>query len=561
MFLITVRHSQWLLKRASSLVVVGALLLSVPFSTFALSVSDVITVADTQSVTRSDFIRATVKGLGIESLIPNRNLPYERIPNGLLPYIDAAHRKNALGIFGKELNLSRVITRGEAMQILISIVEPTGNGASTSAFTDIKTGTPEAKAVGIALANGWVKPQSSTVFGVKSGLKGAEAKQILRLALDLQTTVQPATTVRPKTNSSTVPTVRFDLRNGTKSSSTLPKEQILEAIWKLINNEFLYEKNINPEEAAYKAIEGIVGSLNEPYTTFFRPSRNLNFQSQIDGEVTGIGAQVEMLEGVLTIVSPVRGSPAEAAGLVAGDQIMAVDGQTLTGLGFVDAVDKVRGKKGSIAVLRIRRNGSEFDVSVKRDVIKVPEVIISWQGEVAVVALTQFGKLTEKELRSHMLGIQAKNPKGFILDLRNNPGGLLTAAEKVVGNFVPKGSKVAEIHFRGKVENVMTTEEPTINAKVPVVVLVNEGSASASEIVAGALQDHKRAKIVGVKTFGKGTVQEILQFEDQSSLKMTVAEWLTPNSRKIDKIGVEPDVKVAENGRDEQMLKALDLLR
>lgn len=558
MFISTLRN------RASSLAVVGTLLFVVPFSTFALSVSDVLPISDTQSVTRSDFIRASVKGMQIESLIPNKNLPYERIPTSLLPYVDAANRKNALGLFGKELNLSRVILRGEALQFLVSLLELKGTEVANNTFTDVKAGTAEAKAVSIAIQKGWMKPQQNTVFGVKSPLKGVEAKALLQIALELDAARKTTAVTAPtrSNSSSSTPSVRFDLRTGgTKTSSVLPKQQILEAIWKLINSEFLYDKNINSEEAAYKAIEGMVQSLNEPYTTFFRPSRNLNFQSQIDGEVTGIGAQVEMLEGVLTIVSPVRGSPAEAAGLQAGDQIISVDGQSLAGLGFVEAVDKVRGKKGSIAVVRIRRNGSEFDVSVKRDVIKIPEVIISWQGEVAVVALTQFGKLTERELRSHMLDIQAKNPKGFILDLRNNPGGLLTAAEKVVGNFVPKGSKVAEIHFRGKTENVTTTEEPTINAKVPVVVLVNEGSASASEIVAGALQDHKRAKIVGVKTFGKGTVQEVLQFDDQSSLKMTVAEWLTPNSRKIDKVGVEPDIKVTENGRDEQMLKALDLLR
>jgi carboxyl-terminal processing protease len=178
------------------------------------------------------------------------------------------------------------------------------------------------------------------------------------------------------------------------------------------------------------------------------------------------------------------------------------------------------------------------------------------------VKLVQFGSLTEKELRSLMTDIQAEKPAGVILDLRNNPGGLLHAAQLVLSNFLPKGSSIATIAARSQKYDDVTEDEPTIASTVPVVVLVNGGSASASEIVAGALQDYKRATIVGEKTFGKGTVQQIVEFRDGSGLKMTIAEWLTPKGRKIDGVGVTPDVVIAlSTDRDEQLLKAVSIIR
>ena len=176
--------------------------------------------------------------------------------------------------------------------------------------------------------------------------------------------------------------------------------------------------------------------------------------------------------------------------------------------------------------------------------------------------IMQFGESTDKKLRGEMEKLAAQKPKGVIVDLRNNPGGLEHAATSVVSNFLPKGSVVSIIKSKSSTEEHKTDQHPTFDPEVPLVLLINGGSASASEIVAGALQDTKRATLVGEKTFGKGTVQAVLQFNDQSSLKLTVAEWLTPNGRKIDKVGIEPDVKVPySTDRDEQMLKALELLR
>ncbi|MBU1911526.1 S41 family peptidase, partial [Patescibacteria group bacterium] len=266
--------------------------------------------------------------------------------------------------------------------------------------------------------------------------------------------------------------------------------------------------------------------------------------------------------GILTIVSPLRSSPAERAGLKPNDEILKADGVDLTDMPFLDAVNHVRGPKGTTVELTIRRSGTELKIKVVRDEVKVPEIEITWQGKIALVKLMQFGKTTENELRGALEEVQSQGPSGVIVDLRSNPGGLLHAANLVISNFVPKGTKVAEIISRDGTRTDETTDMPTIRSDVPVVVLVNEGSASASEIVAGALQDYGRATVVGTKTFGKGTVQQIIRFNDESGLKITIAEWKTPDGRKIDGVGVRPDVAVEyKTERDEQMLKALEILR
>lgn len=512
-------------------------------------------LAETGVTTRGDFIRATFHAFDIQPSVSGAS-PYTRVPRALQPYVSTAYNRGYLGVFGDELLPAQPITRGQALQVLVKVKALSAEGKTD--YRDVRDQTDAAKAVELAMKHQWMAPLRNNYFGVSRVLTREEAIRLLKLASGHSGPQAPA---QLENTPSVGQTIRINLGNKPRSL-TLPKAEILDTVWEIINQDFLYDDRIDGNAAAYSAVEALVGSLNDPYSSFLRPARAANFRTQIQGEVTGIGAQVEERNGVLTIVTPLRTSPAERAGLQPGDAILQADGVNLTGLGFLEAVDKVRGPRGTSVKLRIRRNGIEFDVSVTRDIITIPEIEITWQGKVAIVRLMQFGQLTDTRLRGEMVKVQAQNPKGIILDLRNNPGGLLHAAQVVVSNFVPKGSTVALIRSRTHERTEHTEEEPTIAANVPVVVLINGGSASASEIVAGALQDAGRAHLVGTKTFGKGTVQEILQFSDQSSLKLTIAEWLTPLNRKIDGVGVEPDFRVEfSTARDEQLLKALDLLR
>lgn len=544
---------QRVFSRPLGVFLVGIILLS-PMGVGAVAVKDVFQVGESAFVTRGEFVRSAVilSGFDIEN-VKRTKLPFHRpVPRNLLPYIQVAAEHGALEAFGEEFLHAKGITRGEALQVIVALknFQPRGSDAH---FGDVVKGGKLGAAVQVAVERGWLDPLRQNVFGVQRVLTGKEAMLLLQR-------VQGEAPISKKFQKSEVPIVHIRLE--TVSATELPREDVLRSVWRIINQLYLYkEEKLKGEEAVYSAIDALVKSLKDPYTIFMRPTPAQDFQTQIQGEVSGIGAQVEFIDGVLTIVAPLPGSPAKKAGLLPGDQILDVGGETLQGLGFLDAVGKVRGPKGSIAKLKIRRNGSELEVSVERDTVRVPEIELSYVRDIAVVKLVQFGQTTEKEFRSLLQKVQDSHPQGVILDVRDNPGGLLHAADVVLSAFLPEGSVVASIAaLDGKYDEV-TDHPPVIDPGTRVVVLVNKGSASASEIVAGTLQDAKRATIIGEKTFGKGTVQQLIDFTDRSSLKLTVAEWLTPAGRKIEGKGVMPDIVVeGRSDRDDQMLRALDLL-
>jgi len=533
-------------------VIFGLLLLPVGVWA-AMSVSDALRTSDTSPVSRGEFIRAAVQVLGITGEQQTK-LPYRRVPKGLESFIKAAYAKDALVTFGKDLASARPITRGQALEIIVALQNVTAE--PTEQYRDAKTSDALSRAVQAAIDNGWMEPQGSSLFGTKEVLTGKEGRIFLRKVLGEGGEQAPA--------DDSVPTLEIHFtpsRMSTTTTSELPKAQILEALWKIVEQDYLYSDKVKSDEVAYSAAEAMVKSLGDPYSTFYRPASARAFQSRIQGEISGIGAQVEDREGVLTIVTPLPSSPAEKAGLKPNDEILSVDGVSIRGLSYEEMVDHVRGPKGSVAKLKVRRGGMEMDIEVTRDTIKVPEIDIKWQEDIAVVRLMQFGKLTETDLRAEMKHIQDQGPRGVILDLRNNPGGLLNVATLVSANFLPKGSDVVTIMSRAGDRVEVTEDAPVIDPSVPVVVLVNGGSASASEIVAAALQDAGRATIVGEQTYGKGTVQEVLEFNDKSSLKLTIAEWRSPLGHKIDGAGVKPDVAVASSDRDEQMMRAIELIK
>ncbi len=530
------------------------LALVLPATLFAAtnSVENALTTPDSTSVTRGDFIRASIQVLGIPMSREKTARPRRTASDDLQPYMKTALSLNALTAFGSDTDTTKTITRGEAVQVLVALqkLSYTEKDGMFS-FTDIANGSSLQKAVAIALTHQWMSPESPSVFGVKRGLTGADARQILSAVL---------LDKNAKTKGTAPTSISIPIRDS--QTMQLPKQDMLRAVWQLMNNQYLYKDKLSQDEAAYKAAEALVNSANDPYTVFMRPANAKEFSTQMGGEVTGIGAQVEYKDNIITVIAPISTSPAEKAGIKAGDQIIKVDGVDIKNIGFLEGVAKIRGPKGSTVILTINRNGNSMEISVVRDTVKVPEVDVSFQKTIVVVKLAQFGETTDHDLRKIMADVATHKPTGVILDLRNNPGGLLHAAETVLSNFLPEGTTVAHIVSRDSDVADVTNKPPTIDAKVKMVVLVNKGSASASEIVAGALQDTKRATILGETTFGKGTVQQILEFKDGSNLKMTIAKWLTANRNEVDKKGITPDIIVhAVEGRDEQMLRALALLR
>ncbi|HVW67283.1 MAG TPA: S41 family peptidase [Candidatus Peribacteraceae bacterium] len=543
--------------------------LLLPVGVFAMPVSSALTTPDSASVSRGDFIRASIQSLNIP--LNHRAAVHFRhaIPDSLLPYVQTAAAYNALQSFGSDLLPDQHITRGQALEVLMHLENLSPENPYTQSFSDVSGSIDLTQAVELSLEKSWLLPESQTMFGVNDVLSGADARALLQNVLNSVQASSSSNTAVSSTDagaaSSATSSAGIEIHYQTLSQP-LPDEDMLRAVWQLLNDQYLYKDKISSQEAAYRAAEAIVDSLNDPYTVFMRPINAEEFNTQLGGEVTGIGAQVEYTNNILTIVAPISGSPAEKANLQPGDQILAVDGTDITNIGFLQAVNKIRGPKGTTITLHIRRNGSEFDVKVTRDTIQLPEIDVSYQGSTAVVKLAQFGQTTDDQIRSMLTDVASHHPTGIILDLRNNPGGLLDAAEKVLSNFLPKGSTVAHVVARDGETTVTTGEDPVIDPSTKVVVLVNKGSASASEITAAALQDYKRATILGTVTYGKGTVQQVLEFKDGSNLKMTIAEWLSPLRHKINHVGVTPDVMVPMAGsgagvQDDQMLRALNLLR
>lgn len=326
------------------------------------------------------------------------------------------------------------------------------------------------------------------------------------------------------------------------------------------------------DEATYAAIRGVVNELDDPNTSFLSPEEADVFRTALSGSFEGIGARVEwdIDTDTVRVVEPFENQPAWKAGIHRGDLILAVNGESVVGTDLNSAVAKIRGPKGSTAVLTIVRldenNGRPFDVEVTRDTVETPTVTtqaLGEDGQIAYVRLYTFNENAGSLLRQAVEDAVGRDAQGLILDLRGNTGGLLREAVKVTSLFLENEVVLLE-RFKNGDEEVYETEGDTVAAGLPMVVLVNEGSASASEIVAGALQDAERAPLIGTTTFGKGSVQIPRTLADESIMRVTIARWYTPENRTIDGTGLEPDISVElsdadrEAGADPQLDRALE---
>jgi len=340
-------------------------------------------------------------------------------------------------------------------------------------------------------------------------------------------------------------------------------------IWKELETNYVDESILDQENMIYGSIKGMVGSLNDPYTVFMDPNESKEFNTSLEGELEGIGAELTVEEGKLVVVSPLKDSPAEKAGLLPGDTIFLIDDQVASELSLFDAIMNIRGEKGTIVVLTVIREGLEepIEISIVRAKIDLESVTVeNLDNGIVYISVNQFNDKTLNSFNKAISNMLLSEPKGMIIDLRNNGGGYLEIAVDMVSHLLPSGSEAVIIKQRNTEDIIKYTNGNAKVLDVPLVVLVNEGSASASEIVAGAVQSHKRGIMMGTQTFGKGTVQEVEPFSDGSSLRMTIGKWYTPDDRSIDKIGLTPDILVEitdediENQVDGQKEAAIDYL-
>jgi len=356
------------------------------------------------------------------------------------------------------------------------------------------------------------------------------------------------------------------------NSGDLPKEfDSLSEVWTLLKHNYVNQSALDPDTLAQGAIEGMLEALGDPYTAYYYDYDE--FYSGLEGEddtFEGIGAYVSKEDGWITIVSPIKGSPAEAAGIKTGDIILEIDGEPADDLTVTEAVAKIRGPKGTTVTLLIQHKdeSSPVEIQIMRDTITQPSADYeSLPDNIGYIWISQFTSSTISELRTALNEAIDDDSDGLILDLRGNPGGFLTAVTDVADEFLDNGIILYEATDDLEIFEEHIAKPGGLATDIPLVVLVDGGSASASEVLAGALQDHGRAAIIGTQTFGKGSVNLPIELGDGSALYITISRWLTPDKHLIEGIGITPDYAVEfseegwDNGIDNQLDYAVEYLK
>jgi len=336
---------------------------------------------------------------------------------------------------------------------------------------------------------------------------------------------------------------------------------VVEEAWNIIFRDYVERDQREPREISKGAIEGMIEVLDDPYTSYLDAETYEIGMSGLEGEIEGIGAQVGMREEKLTIISPIPDSPAAQAGLRADDVVLEIDGESTVDMSMVEAVLKIRGPKGTTVTLLIQRqDGAEpVLVEIVRATIELPSVITEMVGDIAHIKITHFSRRTAEEMQAALAEIESANAQGIILDMRGNPGGILETVIDVASYFLEDGVVVKVVGGNGE-EQSLEVEAGRKVTELPVVVLVNAYSASGSEVLAGALQDHGRATVAGSQTFGKGSVNVSRRLQDGAGLYITTARWLTPNGRLIEGEGIKPDIELDLEG-EEAIQWAIDFLK
>ncbi len=339
-------------------------------------------------------------------------------------------------------------------------------------------------------------------------------------------------------------------------------------VWHSLKTNHVDKNKLKDRDLFYGSLEGLAAATKDPYTVFMNPELTGEFYEDLSGTFEGIGAEIGLRDDMITVVAPLDGMPAQKAGLRSSDKIYAIDGESALGLSVTQAVKKIRGPKGTEVTLTIIRGEEKpFDVKIVRDRIVVASVKTEMRSDgFYVIKISNFNDDTQNLFNQAVADILIKQPKGIVLDLRNNPGGYLDTAVDIAGDWIKEGPIVAEQYGENRRSEHFSNGRARL-ASFPTVVLINEGSASASEIVAGALRDYKKATVIGAKSFGKGSVQTIKDLSDGSSLKVTVAHWLTPAGDYINDTGIEPSIKIElteddiNKDRDPQLNRALEFLK
>jgi len=342
--------------------------------------------------------------------------------------------------------------------------------------------------------------------------------------------------------------------------------------WNILNEKSIYTKDISDQDRVWSSIAGLASSLNDPYTVFFAPEENKLFNDAIHGSFGGIGAEIGIKDKILTIIAPLKDTPAWKAGIKQGDKILKIDKEETTNMTIDKAISLIRGEKGTVVSLIILREGEKQtrEIKITRDTIKMPTIDTKLvKDDIFLISFYSFSENSAEIFYNSLREFSNSGASKLIIDLRGNPGGYLDSSINIASWFLDEGKTIVIEDFgsKKKQETYRSHGPRLFTDQLKLVILVDGGSASASEILAGALQEHKVATLVGETTFGKGSVQELVKLTNDTSLKITIAKWLTPNGLSISEAGLKPDIVVPvtlkdfENDKDPQLEKAIEILQ
>ncbi len=518
-------------------------------------------------INRAEFLKMAFNDMGYRATANADKTAFTDVPgdNWIAPYVKKALEISIISANGTNPVFSPAspITRVEAMKIAFPI-----SGIATPYYTDIDPAelfqdvSPRAWYAYLARAaklHGIVSLKRPELFWAKHLMTRGDAAELiyeLQLARENQgiyISVEPTITVDG------IDQVSMDLLNN-------PKFAILLDVWKKANTDFYNKSKINQDELVYGAIKGLVEKLGDQYTVFEEPSEALGLQEYLQGEFEGIGTVIDIIDGNIIIMKTLPGSPAEKAGLQTGDIIKKINGQAVDALTINQVLNLIRGQAGTSVTLTIQRSSQTLEMTLVRAKITFSSISEKMIGSIGYISVTEFTESSPQDFTNALTNLGKSSPKGYILDLRSNPGGYLDSSIQMLGHFVESGKTVVTTKSADGATREFKTEGAAELKGKPLIVLVDDGSASAAEIMAGALQDLNLGKLLGTKTYGKGSVQEITNYTDDSLLKISIAHWLTPNGRDINGIGLTPDILVELdeqqllNGKDNQLQKAIDIL-
>ena len=464
------------------------------------------------------------------------------------------------------------ITKIEALKMIMPVEGiPTPYVTEGSLiFDDIKPSSPYSYLVRAAQNAGlYTQKDGRLLYPFKNLTRGGAAELLYRSQIYRQSLPENSfitSPIKTDTNGYLTDTETQFLDN--------PKFPILLSVWSKINQQYINHDTLSKNDLVYGAIDGMVNSLNDPYSIFESPAQATAIENELEGTFEGIGTILDTFEKNLIVVSVLKDSPAEKAGIKAGDIIQKIDDTDVTGMEINQVIDLIKGPAGSTVTLTVKRDSQILSFKITRESLKIDTVIpettnkVTIPTDISYISIYQFTSTTSAEFSDLFKTSLAKKPKGMILDLRDNPGGYLDAAFSILGHFFASGKTIMNLKIDGKILAQQSEGKGEFTtAHIPLIVLVNDGSASASEVVAGAIQDYKLGKLVGETTYGKGTVQEVTTYTDGSFFKLSIAHWLTPLKRDINKVGLIPDIFIERskddilNKTDSQLERAISELQ